>query len=162
MVYQTVFDVTSIGYKSWPFPAFGLIFVVLGILLCLSKRIRPGWWRTHRRIRSALAYFYLGFATLWTLGAFTLTYIDYWHIIKAVHEGSATVVEGPVTNFKPMPATGHRMERFCVQQACFEYSDFVITAGFNNTSSHGGPIREGLPVRVTFVGKEIAKLEVAR
>jgi len=54
------------------------------------------------------------------------------------------------------------MERFCVSGVCFAYSDFVITSGFNNTSSHGGPIREGLPVRVTYVGDMIVKLEVAR
>ena len=60
-----------------------------------------------------------------------------------------------------MPVSGHAMEHFCVRQACFEYSDFVITAGFNNTASYGGPIRDGLPVRVTYVGNAIAKLEVA-
>jgi len=72
------------------------------------------------------------------------------------------VVEGTVSRFVPMPVTGHAMERFCVHDTCFEYSDFVITSGFNNTSSHGGPIREGLPVRVTFVGNKIVKLEITK
>jgi hypothetical protein len=53
------------------------------------------------------------------------------------------------------------MEKFCVNDHCFEYSDYVITGGFNNTRSHGGPIREGLPVRVTFIRNKIIKLEVA-
>jgi hypothetical protein len=52
------------------------------------------------------------------------------------------------------------MESFCVSGVCFRYSDYVVTAGFNQTSSHGGPIRDGLPVRVTYIGNTIVKLEV--
>ncbi|MFZ4536624.1 hypothetical protein [Propionivibrio sp.] len=162
MAYQTVFDITSAGYKSWSFPAFGLIFIAAGVVLFLHRKALPGWWRTRPRASSAFAYFFLGFAVLWTLVSFGSTYADYRCIATAVEEGSAKVVEGPVTDFKPMPVSGHTMERFCVQQTCFEYSDFVVTGGFNNTSSHGGPIREGLPVRVSYVGNSIAKLEVAQ
>ncbi|WP_322021733.1 MULTISPECIES: hypothetical protein [unclassified Burkholderia] len=53
------------------------------------------------------------------------------------------------------------MERFCVGQVCFSYSDYVVTGGFNNTASHGGPIRAGLPVRGSYVDGLIVKLEVA-
>jgi hypothetical protein len=44
----------------------------------------------------------------------------------------------------------------------FQYSDYVITAGFNNTSSHGGPIREGLPVRIWYLDGEILRLDIAK
>ena len=60
-----------------------------------------------------------------------------------------------------MPAGGHRGEHFCVADACFDYADFIVTAAFNNTSSHGGPINEGLPARVTYVGNAIVKLGLA-
>ncbi|WP_321797617.1 hypothetical protein [Burkholderia sp. BCC1988] len=66
-----------------------------------------------------------------------------------------------MTAFEPMPYGGHAMERFCVGQVCFSYSDYVVTGGFNNTASHGGPIRAGLPVRVSYVDGLIVKLEVA-
>jgi hypothetical protein len=46
----------------------------------------------------------------------------------------------------------------------FAYSDYVVTPGFNNTSSHGGPMREGLYVRIHYTGSvtgvAIVKLEV--
>ncbi|MBV9128726.1 MAG: hypothetical protein JO117_11650 [Verrucomicrobia bacterium] len=61
-----------------------------------------------------------------------------------------------------MPYTGHQMEWFVVDGRRFEYSDYVIVPGFNNTASHGGPIRQGLQVRVHYVGNNIARLEVAR
>jgi len=94
--------------------------------------------------------------------AFSSTYRDYACLSKAIDSARVSVVEGVVNQFQPMPYTGHAMEHFCVNANCFAYSDYVITAGFNHTSSHGGPIREGLPVRVTFVGSTIVKLEVAR
>jgi hypothetical protein len=33
----------------------------------------------------------------------------------------------------------------------FKYSDFDLTnPGFRNTTSHGGPIKDGLPVRIWY------------
>jgi len=54
------------------------------------------------------------------------------------------------------------MESFTVGGRRFSYSDYEVTAGFNNTASHGGPIRAGLHVRVTYWGNLILRLEVAR
>ncbi|GAC1417844.1 MAG: hypothetical protein NVSMB69_18760 [Novosphingobium sp.] len=52
------------------------------------------------------------------------------------------------------------MEHFDVAGVTFSYSDYVITAGFNNSASHGGPIREALPVRICHRDGEILRLEV--
>jgi len=54
------------------------------------------------------------------------------------------------------------MERFVVNGHHYEYSDYVVSAGFNNTQSHGGPIREGITVRIADVRGKIARLEIAR
>lgn len=162
MNYKVIFDIAEVGYKSWSFPAFGLIFVAIGLLLVIFRKLIPGWWGNHPRARNAFSYFFLGFAVIWTLASFLGTYNEYSTLRSAQKTGSFNVVEGKVTNFKPMPYGGHSMERFCVKDHCFEYSDYVISGGFNNTTSHGGPIREGLPVRITFIGNEIIKLEVAQ
>jgi hypothetical protein len=162
MNYQIVFDIASVGYKSWDFPAHGLILVGAGAVLIAARKKLPGWWGKHPRASNVFAFFFFGFAVLWTLVSFFATYHNYTSLSIAEQTNRVHVVEGVVTNFKPMPVTGHAMERFCVSEACFEYSDYVITGGFNNTSSHGGSIREGLPVRVTFVGNSIVKLEVAK
>jgi hypothetical protein len=162
MSYRVVFDVAEAGFKSWTFPAFGLIFVAVGVFMVIARKSLPGSWANRPKASAAFAFFFLGFALLWTLVSFMATYRDYSSLAAEESSGQVQVAEGRVSNFNPMPFSGHSMERFCVEAHCFEYSDYVITGGFNNTSSHGGPIRDGLPVRVTFVGNSIIKLEVAR
>jgi hypothetical protein len=60
-----------------------------------------------------------------------------------------------------MPYAGHAQKRFSVCGVPFSYSDYIETGGVNRSSSHGGPIRAGLWVRVSYVGNTIARLEVA-
>jgi hypothetical protein len=83
-------------------------------------------------------------------------------LAQTLQRGQFKVVEGTVTNFSPMPRQGHTKESFEVDGHHYEYSDFILTGGFNHTSSHGGPIRNGLRVRIADVGGVIARLEVER
>jgi hypothetical protein len=157
--YRTVFDITEVGYKSWSFPAFGLIFVFIGLLLPFLNRrgfIRksPPW------MEKWFPRIYLGFSISWTLGAFLSTYVDYRQAIGAMRDNSAKIVEGPVTKFHPMPYSGHADESFDIQGVKFSFSDYDVRAGFNNTASHGGPIREGLRVRIWYLDGEILRLDV--
>jgi hypothetical protein len=161
MHYQTVFDVATAGYKSWDFPFSGLIGIAFGALLVAGRKSFPGAWSKRPIASTVFAYFFLVFSVLWTVITFTSTYGDYKSLSQAESADNVKVAEGVVTDFSPMFASGHKVEKFCVSGACFQYSDYVITGGFNNTSSHGGPIREGLPVRVSYLGDRIVKLEVA-
>lgn len=69
---------------------------------------------------------------------------------------------GPITDFHPMPSSGHPDESFIVQGARFEYSENEVTAGFNGTVAVGGPLREGLLVRIWHVNGEILRLDVKK
>src|SRR5947209_3961795 len=159
--YHTVFDVTTAGFRSWSFSAFGLIFVAAGLLLPLL--IRAGVVRkTSPTVDRWFPRFVLGFAILWTSGSFLSTYGDYRSAVDAMQGRHVQVVEGVVTAFHPMPASGHAMESFAVAGVKFAYSDYVITAGFNQTASHGGPIRQGLPVRIWHSNGEILRLDIGR
>ncbi|MES2297270.1 MAG: hypothetical protein V4582_09520 [Pseudomonadota bacterium] len=160
MEYRTVFDIATAGFKSWDFPAFGLPFIAIGILLVANRKNLPSWWYKGPKERAVFPFVFLGLALLWTLFTFASTYTEYRSLASSV--GKAQVVEGLVRNFKGMPPNGHGMETFCVSRACFEYSDYSIVAGFNNTATRGGPIREGRPVRITYVGNSILKLEIAK
>ncbi len=161
MDYATVFDVTQTGFRQWSFSAFGLIFVAVGLAMPTLMRIgffrkSPPW------MEKWFPRVFLGFAIFWTLTTFIRTFADYQTAVDTMRSNRAQVIEGVVTQFVPMPYTGHAMESFVVQGVKFCYSDYVITAGFNNTTSRGGPIREGLPVRIWHLGGEILRLDVKK
>jgi hypothetical protein len=157
--YTTVFDVTQSGYRQWWFPAFGLIPIVVGLALPFLMRI--GFFRRSPWMESWFPALFVGFAIFWTLGALALTASDYFRLAAGLRHGRCEVVEGVVEQFDPMPYAGHKHESFVVAGHRFDYSDYEVVAGFNQTTSHGGPIREGLHVRIHSKGNEIAKLEVA-
>ena len=155
MEYTVVFDVTAAGYGHWWFPAFGLLSVIIGILVVLNRRRLPDGWL-------GCTVLLLTLSSLFTTLSFLVTYTDYQHLASDLRDGRCAMVEGVVTDFDPMPAAGHKYESFTVAGKRFAYSDYVSTAGFNNTSSHGGPIREGQHVRIRYLGNEIARLEILR
>ncbi len=80
--------------------------------------------------------------------------------MEALRTSSCEVVTGKVTNFRPMPKQGHSLESFQVGKVLFSYSDYNVSHCFNRTASHGGPIQEGLEVRISHNGNCILKLEV--
>ena len=152
--YRVVFDQSQKGFQWW-FPAFGLIFVLVGaVIIWVGKR--NDWPRSRRFV----GYFMFGFACLWSGLTFSTTFGEYLHLRSAFRRSQFSVAEGRVTSFRPMPYEGHQDECFSVQSQTFCYSDYGVTAGFNNSASHGGPIREGLPVRVFYVGRAIVRLEI--
>src|SRR5262249_16213533 len=107
-------------------------------------------------------YSFLGFAILWTATAFLTTYSQHLRYKELAQQNRCRVAEGPVEHFVPMPYTGHQQESFSVAGVLFRYSDFTITGGFNNTSSHGGPIRSDSHVRICYdpFGNVILRLEI--
>jgi hypothetical protein len=160
MRYVTVFDAAAQPLRNWPFPAFGLIFVMIGIVLVF----KPAWVPFgHRWLRQGLfPWLYLLFAIAWTISSGLAVGLDSYRAVQALRSGSYSVVQGEVENFTPMPIEGHADEQFDVGGVHFAYSDFEVTAGFNNSASHGGPIRPGLPVRIAYRGNEILRLQVKR
>jgi hypothetical protein len=125
-----------------------------GVIIWLGKR--NDWPRSRRFV----GYFMVGFACLWSGLTFSTTFGEYLRLRSAFRHSQFSVVEGRITSFRPMPYEGHQDECFSVQSQTFCYSDYGVTAGFNNSASHGGPIREGLPVRVSYVGSTIVRLEI--
>jgi hypothetical protein len=152
--YETVFDISQKSFDWW-FPASGVFFVVVGtVLIAIGKRAR---WTG---FRGWTGYIFVSFASLWTLTMFERMSYEYFTLHNAARNGRYSIIVGEVRNFDPMPYDGHQEECFSVKDATFCYSDFEETAAFNNTASHGGPIRAGLPVRITYVGNHILRIEV--
>ena len=161
MEYTVAFNIASAGYKTWAFGAFGLPFVLIGALMLKFHKYLPGWPVKSVRFKKGVAISCLGFSIVWTSVAFFTTYSQYRSLITALETGSYKTAEGVVKDFVPMDYSGHSYESFTVDGTAFQYSDYDVTAGFNQTQSHGGPMREGLKVRITHVDNVIIKLEVA-
>jgi hypothetical protein len=160
MRYVTVFNAGSDPFRNWDFFLFGLIAVAIGVgLVFAPSRIFPP--RMKDEFRIPFGIFYLLFASVWTVTAGASIVSE---DLRASHDLAArncTSVAGVVEDFHPAPWEGHSMESFTVAGVRFEYSDYVVSAGFNNTASHGGPIRQGLPVRICYRDGQILRLDVA-
>ena len=151
---MTVFEITQKPFQWW-FSAVGLAGIPIGVILIqIAKK-----WPSQRRAK-VTGYAMLVFGTLWSAVAFSGTYFQYRKCVRAYQTRSYEVVEGNVENFHPMPFEGHQDECFSVQSKRFCYSDYEIQAGFNRSSSHGGPIRQGLPVRIAYYSGQILRLEI--
>jgi len=160
MEYRVAFDVAEAGCRYWWFPVSGLALLTVGLLRLRHQRRHPDPSRSRwRRVEPAAM---VAFGVLITISSFGATYGEYRQLVAALEHRDFTVVEGVVHNFVPMPYEGHADESFDVAGHHYEYSDFMVTEGFNNTQSHGGPIRDGLRVRIADVGGRIARLEIAR
>jgi hypothetical protein len=159
MNYETIFDLTQEGFRFWPGPALGGVFLLAGAWLIAARDRLPK--STLPFFNRVFPFVFFGFAVVWTIVMSASSYREYRELSAALQANRLLLVEGRVTNFRPMPYTGHRLERFCVRGVCFAYSDFVQTFGFHNTMSHGGPIRDGLEVRISYVGNVIVRLEIA-
>ena len=154
--YVVVFNILDSGYRQWWFPAGGLLMIPFSLVIFSIIEGQRGKNLAHWKL------VFLTFSILWALVAFTATFVDYRNCSHALASDRASCVEGTVDNFVPMPYEGHSEEKFTVKGIPFSYSDYDVKAGFNNTSSHGGPIHQGLPVRIWYVGNEIVKLEIKK
>ena len=139
--------------------AIGPILIVSGLVSFFRTRRSPDSFpESWSRLGPLFATL---FGIAWS-GAWFLNYSIYARLHGAVDRQEYRVVEGRVTKFVPMPYQGHANESFVVDGHKFSYSDYDLTKGFNWTQSHGGPIRDGLQVRITYVGDSIVKLEIAK
>lgn len=154
--YRVAFDLASAGYKTWWFPTLGLLFVAVG--LGLFRYQGPA---RSARARRVVSVFFIGFSCLWMVTSYVGTYLEYRRLRTAYETGHYQVIEGIVEQFRYHTPDQPKDESFSVNGVHFIYDESQVTAAFNQTSGHGGPIREGLAVRVWYVGNAIIRLEVA-
>ena len=162
MDYVTVFEAFQEPFRNLGFLWPGLVLSIAGAVLVWRPTLleKIGFRRATRW--PIFNWFFFLFAVFWTIAAGTAVLGGALGAKDALAEGSCQIVEGTVENFHPMPKSGHDTERFDVDGVHFSYSDFIVSPGFNNTASHGGPIREGLQVRICHKDGDILRLEVAR
>ena len=150
MHYKTVFQVTDKVFDLIPFIPVLFFLIGLGIIWFNIKqnKTNPG----KRPSTLIFGYLFSGISLIVALVFIPATIIDRNKTKKIFENKDYQVVEGKIENFHPMPKEGHENESFSVKNIFFEYSDFELIYGFNNTASHGGPLKEnGQEVRLSYI-----------
>jgi hypothetical protein len=152
--YVTVYEIAQ-RIPDWPFACIGLIPVFAGAVITWGKR-RFKWAQPHW----LFVIFCCLFGAVWVGVVGSSTLLADSDAFMAYQKGEYQTVEGIVRDFHRMPYEGHQDECLSVQDQRFCYSDYEIAPGFHNATSHGGPIRAGLPVRIAYRDGRILKLEI--
>lgn len=163
MEYQTVYDFGVETIKIGGM-AFIVLFIAVGCGIAWNGyKQKSGDGDKNDLVGGLVMALFALFFALFTIPQNFISYFNTKAIYRHQHYQR---VEGTVDNFDPMPYGGHRDEHFTVQGIRFSYSDYdqMYYYGFNNTASHGGPIQQGIPVRISYFTKEkrniILKIEV--
>jgi hypothetical protein len=159
--YYTVFTVLqqSVPWQERFILPGIILFGIIGVVIAIIQR----WGRLSKSFIVLTAVVCAVFLLLAAYAYSSPGVQDMYARAKDAYvQGQYSMVEGTVTNFHPMPYSGHQNETFFVNGMQFSYSDYVLVPCFNNTSSHGGPIHEGLRVRIAYSGNCILKLEVSQ
>lgn len=157
---QTIFDISVVGYRYWPVVAGGVLAsAVLFLGVIFRERIRR--WSTNR-YPAVMPFLMFGFMVYWTVAVFNDSYGAYKTLRDMTVSGKAQVVEGIVEEYRPdygPGETGQRGESFRVEGTWFKYYGASLGApGFHEN----GRIQKGQHVRVTYVGEDIAKLDICK
>lgn len=163
MDYKTVFEITEKGLDMFFF--MPILFILIGIGISLFNIKYNKSTSSKKQFTIVFGFIFSGFALLFLLATLPRELSTRKETKRIFEKKEYNVVEGQIENFHPMPHSGHDMESFTVNGVYFEYSDFVVHYGFNNTASHGGPIkRNGQQVRLSYITKNgdnrILKIEL--
>jgi len=153
--YKTVFTVLQ-SKPPWQPHVIVLLIGVIGTIAALVAVMR---YRQRKLIVGIVyAFFLLAAVTVYPGSGIRDMY---QRAQDAYRYGQYQTIDGVVTNFHPMPYSGHQNESFVINGIQFTYSDYVLVPCFNNTASHGGPIRDGIRVRIAYSGDCILRLDIA-
>ncbi|HEX6536964.1 MAG TPA: hypothetical protein VF041_20430 [Gemmatimonadaceae bacterium] len=155
---RVIFDVTTAGYHDWWIPC---LFV--GVTGALAAMMLAGRRRSPRYAAAMPVGAIVTFAAIMLFGAFTWFidgYRDYRRMRSELLSGHYETVDGVITNFVPGGFGDHPLESFTVAGHDYWYSFSILTPGYHRPHWLGGPLRDGLHVRIADVHGQIARLEV--
>ena len=159
MDYQTVYDIGTDRFDWWWW-LLGIIVGYAGLLFALLvfRRAQP-------KVRLLAG---IGFLLVSMVGMNFLmdSHFLQRRALSEVAAGKARTVEGTIANFEPDTGGqgGTAIDTFRIGDEGFSYSNSIHRAGFKQTRMNGGPLREGMTVRITYVEMRdhtaITKVEV--
>ncbi len=139
--YQIMFEI-GLGSFPWARVVHPLIFVVIGLLLARFLK--------SRQIYLVMGVSMASLASLFLLISLVIFVPNFIKLRSAYVSGKSSIVEGAVENFRPAPKIGPARESFSVHGVLFSYNALDDTPCFHNAPLNGGPILDGLDVRIHY------------
>lgn len=123
-------------------------FEIKNILLCLiplivALIIAIAGFRQMKNVSKVATVFKFSLSAVLILISAILCFskIRNYKVMKDyLNSADCLTVKGEVTEFHPMPSSGHDHEHFEINGVYFEYSDYEIINGYHNAASKGGVI----------------------
>ena len=165
MKYQTVFDASAPNASKWLIIMYGVCFVLIGVCIYIVAAALLKNTSIRRAIiiyATTVGGLMAASALLWSFGLFNQFRTEQQIAKYSLDSGQTLVATGVITNFRPEDVNHKIDESFSVQGVNFSYSHFIVNGGFNASSPFGGPVRNGLPVRVFYLGNYILKLQIGK
>lgn len=153
---KVIFDATTQAFPWEPIWVATGAFVFGGVLLLLKKLKWRHAWSTGAGV------LFMVMAVLWMVIAVAQWQMAHRDHVNALASGRYQVVQGTVEDFRPMPKDGSAEESFTISGQTFSYSDYDKldpSTCFHQTASGGGPVHEGMRLRIKYVDKCILQIE---
>ncbi len=153
----TIFDVTTEPFR-WGNAGEGLALLAL---VALGASASVALQRRHVRGGTAILAVAAGLAVF-----FAVRSLDHRHehlaCMSAARNGDGEWVEGTVHDYRPLRSVLQRpwSESFAVGDVTVTYPLLASGCGYHRTEVEGGPIREGMRVRLLDWNGQILRLEV--
>ncbi len=153
---SVTYDLIGGGYDDWWFSGIGLIAAAFAAAIYgLFRLLAEKFTRASAR-KGALAALFV--SLIWSLVSFVWTYSAYSNLRSAYERGAYEQVSGAVEHFvNSGPGIQPGTVRFTVGNVAFSYSQYVVSPGYRGGPS---PLRDGLMVRIRYIGKSIVRLEI--
>jgi hypothetical protein len=113
-----------------------------------------------KRFYVIVGVFVASMASLFLLISLVIFIPSFVKLRTAYVSGRSVVLEGVVQNLRLAPTLGPARESFMVDGVSFSYNALDDTPCFHNAPFHGGPIREGMDVRIHYYEGCIQRIEV--
>jgi hypothetical protein len=156
-----VFDLARYGYTAWRAATIPMVAALAAIALLIPIR-RAAWDRSReRQISEVVAMISTAGCCLIAFVIVASTWSEYSTLSRSIRAGHYRIIIGRVAHLTPERSGGHPIERFSVGADSFWYSSSATTSAFHTTVAKGGPIREGLFVRIFAVNGAIVRLDTA-
>ena len=145
------------GFIAFLPPLVGLLITLFGVY---------GIWITRKEQKSGeqkdgcvmpFLFVFIAFGLLWTIGVGQELGSKYFNYRSALNDHRYQEVEGVVENYG-LDVVGMQFEEaFTVQCVEFHYSPYALF-GFRKTQRRGGPLDDGVYVRIQYYEGKILRL----